>query len=229
VGDRPLAVAVALVVAIPIIGILPLIPDSSSPSPVTLSGTFTLDDPQAANISSILANRVSFSWSISTVQPYRENTYEPIGFLVRATAGTGVKNVSMGTVNVLLYDTAEGRPRLTFTDLGVARYSAPLTWTDFGDDYELVSSAGTAPYYLAIWPVGTIFYADGHYLLFGDPTRDLRRVSVHPAYGSPDAGIVVAADAGAFLLLIGALLTRKRRSPRPPQGTEITPPPAAPP
>ena len=52
-------------------------------------------------------------------------------------------------VIVLLYDTAEGRPRLSFTDLGVARYSAPLTWTDFGDDYELVSSAGTAPYYLA--------------------------------------------------------------------------------
>lgn len=228
-GDRPLAVAVALVVAIPIIGILPLISDSSSPWPVTLSGMITLDDPQAANTSSILADRVSFSWSISTVQPYRENTYEPVGFLVRATAGTGVKNVSLGSVNVLLYDTVDGRPRLTFTDLGVARYSAPLTWTDFGDDYELVFSARTAPYYLAIWPVGTIFYADGHHLVFSDPMRDLRRVSVHPAYGSLDPGIVVAADAGAFLLLIGVLLTRKRRSHRPPQRTEIAPPPAAPP
>jgi len=217
------------VIAIPIIGILPLVSDTSSPSPVTLSGMITLDDPQAANASSMLADRVTFSWSISTVQPYRENTYEPVGFTVRATAGTGVENVSMGSVNVLLYDTADGRPRLTFTDLGTARYSAPLTWTDFGDDYELVFSARTAPYYLAIWPVGTIFYADGHHLLFGDPMRDLRRVSVHPAYVSLDPGMVVAADAGAFLLLIGAVLTRKRRSHRPPQGTGIAPPPAVPP
>ena len=228
-GNRWLAVAVALVIAIPIIGILPLVSDTSSPSPVTLSGMITLDDPQAANASSMLADRVTFSWSISTVQPYRENTYEPVGFTVRATAGTGVENVSMGSVNVLLYDTADGRPRLTFTDLGTARYSAPLTWTDFGDDYELVFSARTAPYYLAIWPVGTIFYADGHHLLFGDPMRDLRRVSVHPAYVSLDPGMVVAADAGAFLLLIGAVLTRKRRSHRPPQGTGIAPPPAVPP
>ena len=222
-------VAVALILAIPIIGILPLVPDTTRPSPATLSGLMNLDDPKATNASSILANRVTFWWNISTVQPYQENTYQPVGFAVHASAGPGVKNVSMGTVSVLLYDTSDGRPRLAFTDLGLVRYVAPLTWTDFGDDYELVFSARMAPYYLAMWLVGTIFYNDGHYLLFGDPMRDLHRVSVLSAYGRIDLGIVATGETGAILFLFGVVLTRKRRSHKPPRGAEIAPPPMVPP
>ena len=219
-------VAVALSIAIPVIGVLPLVSVPNGSSPAIFSGTITFDDPHAPNGSPILANRVTFGWNISTVEPFREDSYERVGFFVRAAIGPGVKNVSMGTVSVVLYDTSNGRPRFSFNgEMGLPRYIAPSMWTDYGDDYVLVSSAKTAPYYIAIWLVGTVFYKDGGYGLFGDQVPDLRRVTVLPAYARIDAGIVVAGEVGAGLFLLGIVLVRKRRSHKPPRGAEIAPPP----
>src|SRR2546425_3069455 len=197
VRDRRLVLAIALALAIPVIGALPLIPTSNRQSTAAFSGFLTFDAPHATNTSSLLANRVTFAWNLSMRQPFREESSEPVAFSVRAAIGPGVRNVSMGTVSVLLFDTSGGRPRLVFNGETGVRYVAPLAWTDWGDDYVLVASADRGPYYFAMWLVETVFYNNGQYGLFGDAKDGLHGVAVLAARDRIDPVIVVAGEMGA--------------------------------